>query len=297
MERTDESSANASDRLSEALSSLGFSSYEARCYAGLLANEPQTGYGVAKITGVPQPKVYEALRKLVQRGAAEQIDGERTLFRVVPPGDLLDSITRTLERTVRMAKDAADELQQGRPAVAPMPGQVGIVLNTREVVVSAARQMIGEAVRRVYVSASSDELGQLMGDLSAAVERGVDVIVLDFARRPVQRPGMRVFHHSSTENSIYRHHQALHVTLVADSAAAINAISVDATRWEGVRTGSPALIAAIKGLIKHDIDLQQIYRDFAPMLVDAYGHGLQELEIYRREDAADARVPAQRSVV
>ena len=52
------------------LTQLGFSQYEARTYVGLLMSEGATGYSVANDTGVPQPKVYETLRWLVQRGAA-----------------------------------------------------------------------------------------------------------------------------------------------------------------------------------------------------------------------------------
>jgi len=54
-----------------ALTELGFSQYEARTYAGLIGREPMTGYAVAKDTLVPQPKVYETLGRLVERGAVD----------------------------------------------------------------------------------------------------------------------------------------------------------------------------------------------------------------------------------
>ena len=47
-------SPSARDDLVQLLHELGFSQYEARCYVGLLGQEPQTGYSVAKATGVPQ---------------------------------------------------------------------------------------------------------------------------------------------------------------------------------------------------------------------------------------------------
>ena len=40
------------------LTELGFSVYEARAYVGLLGQEPMTGYALANLTGIPQPKVY-----------------------------------------------------------------------------------------------------------------------------------------------------------------------------------------------------------------------------------------------
>jgi hypothetical protein len=37
------------------------------------------------------------------------------------------------------------------------------------------------------------------------------------------------------------------------------------------------------GVVRHDIDMQQVYADFGPQLVEAYGPGLQGLESYRQD--------------
>ena len=54
------------------------------------------------------------------------------------------------------------------------------------------------------------------------------------------------------------------------------------------------IIAAVKGFIRHDIDMQQVYADFGPQLIELYGPGLQGLEGYRRQDPGQDR---QRTVV
>lgn len=105
---------------------------------------------------------------------------------------------------------------------------------------------------------------------------------------------MQVFRHASTDRAIYRHHRARHLALVVDSVKAINAIAVDGENWDGVLAEHAAIIAAVKGLIRHDIDLQQVYADFGPTLVEAYGPGLQMLEVYRGRDASMAEdLPAE----
>ncbi|WP_286277577.1 hypothetical protein [Naasia aerilata] len=48
----------------------------------------------------------------------------------------------------------------------------------------------------------------------------------------------------------------------------------------------------MKGMIRHDIDLQQVYADFGPMLVEAYGPGLQALETYRAPATEASEQPA-----
>ena len=66
------------------LMELGFSQYEAQAYVGLLGREPLTGYALANVTGIPQPKVYETLRRLTAKGVVRR--DERVVAYVVGRG-------------------------------------------------------------------------------------------------------------------------------------------------------------------------------------------------------------------
>lgn len=263
-----------------ALHELGFSQYEAQCYVGLMAAEPQTGYRVAKVTGVPQPKVYEALRKLVSRGVVREVSGEPTLFSAIPPDALLQQLEDVFDRRLTEARESVRRL-----AATDLPPSLEYVerFADRDSVLRAATESLERATRRAYISASAAELTSLKGVVVAAVQRGVDVVVLAFGRPKVTLKGARVFHHASTEGALYRHHQAAHIALVVDSLETVNGVAADGTNWQAVRTSSEPVIAAVKGFIRHDIDLQQIFADFAPQLVEAYGPGLQALESYRQD--------------
>lgn len=276
----------AREKLGEALIELGFSHYEARCYSGLVGTSGLTGYGVAKATGVPQPKVYENLRRLVRRGAAQQIGDDPVLFVATPPTELLSLLDAEFRGRYGAASEAAVEIEsEGEsPVVVTLP-----VFTSRESVIAAAQRALSAAQRRVYVSLSVAELDELLPALREAADRGVDAIVLDFGPTRDEEPGIRFFRHASTERALFRHHQARHLAMVVDSQRAINAIAVDGETWEGVETTNSSIIAAVKGMIRHDIDVQQIYQDFRSQLVEAYGPGLQALETYR--------VPAARAAV
>lgn len=270
-----------------ALSSLGFSQYEARCYVGLLGLEPQTGYAVAKTTGVPQPKVYEALRKLVSRGAARQLSGEPVRFAARDPDALLDDLRASFDGKLEDARRSTPDLAD----VAQPPSQEDVAgLTGRDAVLAAAEAVLHLATRRVYLSASANEITALSNDIAACAERGVDVVVLAFGRITLAIPGVRVFRHASTDGAVFRHHQARHVALVADSRDTVFGLAADGRAWSGVHTSNMAVIAAVKGYIRHDIDMQQVFSDFGTELVAAYGVGLQSLEGYR---ADQARVPEQ----
>lgn len=264
--------------LRDALIELGFSHYEAKCYVGLVGTSGLTGYGVAKATGVPQPKVYENLRRLVRRGAARQIGDDPALFVASSPTEvlgMLDTEFRNRHDAAALAATSIEHDDQSSAAVSLR------AYSTRDSVITAAATLLSHAQRRVYVSASVHELDELMPSLRTAVDRGVDAVLLDFGPEGRDAAGMRVFRHASTERALFRHHQARHLALVVDSREAITAIAPDGSAWEGIQTTTPAIIASIKGMIRHDIDIQQVYRDFGPQLVAAYGPGLQALESYR----------------
>ena len=174
---------SAAGDFTEALMTLGFSQYEARCYVGLLGPAPQTGYAVSKATGVPQPKVYEALRKLVSRGAARQLAGEPVRFAAVPPAELLNDLENTFEHRLVQARQSSADLQA--PAQ-PESQEPVTSLSNRADVIAAAANAIGSAVRRVYLSASSGELTSLQDAVTAAADAGVDVVILSFGRVPFQ---------------------------------------------------------------------------------------------------------------
>ncbi len=267
-------------QLADALQVLGFSQYESRCYVGLMSAEPQTGYRVSKSTGVPQPKVYETLRKLVSRGVVRELAGDPTLFSAIPPEALLEQLEGTFERRLEDARASVKAI-----AGADLPRDMEYVdrFTRHDDIIRAAVECLAVATRRVYISASSQELTALKPAIVAATDRDVDVVVLAFGRKNVSLGKSRVFHHASTDGALFRHHQARHIALVVDSRQTINAVAADGSTWQAIRTSSEPVIAAVKGFIRHDIDLQQIFADFGSQLLEAYGPGLQALEGYRQD--------------
>lgn len=161
---------------------------------GLLAPGPQTGYAVSKTTGVPQPKVYETLRKLVSRGAARQLPGEPVHFAATPPSQLLEGLRDSFDTRLDRARTASSRLEI---ASVPRPQEPASRLADRAEVVAAASQDIERATRRIYLSATSTELASLRLPILSCVQQGVDVVLLCLGEMPFQSPGVRVFRHAS----------------------------------------------------------------------------------------------------
>jgi sugar-specific transcriptional regulator TrmB len=94
----------------ERLTRLGFSLYEARTYIGLVINGAQTGYGLSNLTGVPQPKVYETLRRLAERGAVIQTVDKPATYAAVPVEQLLNALDTDFKQRLEHAKKDFERL-------------------------------------------------------------------------------------------------------------------------------------------------------------------------------------------
>jgi sugar-specific transcriptional regulator TrmB len=262
-----------------ALQQFGFSQYEAQCYLGLLANEPQTGYAVAKATGVPQPKAYEALRKLVGRGAAYEVKGSPVRFIPIPPNKLLHQLEASVSKQFTAAREAISSIVDQE-----LPGVTILVqISDREAIMAAARRLILESNRRLYISAGHSQLVDIESEIRAASDRSVDIIILCFGQMPFTDSRLRIYRHASTDGVIFRHHQAQHIAVIGDSRSILWALAADGKDWSAIETEDALIVAALKGFVRHDIDMQQVFDDFAPELIARYGQGLEGLSRYRQQ--------------
>lgn len=264
----------AIESMVERLTRLGFSLYEAKAYVGLLVNGEQTGYGLSNLTGVPQPKVYETLRRLVERGAVIQTVEKPATYSAIPAEQLLDALDSDFNQRLGEAKK---DLEQLRPQFTEDRREFLWKLNSLEGAMAKAISALERATTTVYLSGNTTVLDSLKDAIAEATQRGVTFVVLHFGPLSFQVPKGRTFRHASTEGSLYAHHQARHLAVVVDSAAALWALARDGKRWQGLYSEDATFASAIKGYIRHDIMVQRIYADLPEELTALYGPGLLEL--------------------
>ena len=260
--------------LVERLVQLGFSLYEAKAYVGLLINGAQTGYGLSNLTGVPQPKVYETLRRLVERGVVIQTADKPATYVGVLAEQLLNALDTDFKQRLEHARKDFERLLPE-----PEPDQQELIwrLNSFERITAKACDAIANATKTVYLSAGARVLESLRDAIEEATKRGVVFVVLHFGPLPFTVSGARTFRHASTEGTLYFHHQARHLAVVVDSASALWALARDGKHWQGLYSQDPLFASAIKGYIRHDIMIQRMYVDLPDELNRLYGPGLQEL--------------------
>lgn len=272
----------------ERLVELGFTQYEARAYAGLLGQEPMTGYALSNNTKIPQPKVYETLRRLEDKHAVVRIGDDPARFVTVPPDHLLAKLEGDFSRRLSEARLSLSRLRTSeRDGLRVMTS-----LNDRAAAVTKAGALIQAASRHVYLSLHSDQLSELAAGIIAADRRGVRVDLLVFGREKIDLEHGRTVHHASTAGAIYRHHQARHIALVTDTDDTLWALAPAGEGWEAIWARDPLLAAVVKGYIRHDLYIQQIFTDFSEELQDRYGPALGGL-IPSADVAAEPRAVSE----
>ncbi len=94
-----------------ALSSIGLSQYEGRCYLASLQSGPATINQIGITAGVPRTKVYGAVRKLVERGLIEQSEDDPKIFFAKSPKDVLIPLVEKEEKRIKQDLEALTELE------------------------------------------------------------------------------------------------------------------------------------------------------------------------------------------
>ncbi|WP_158693232.1 TrmB family transcriptional regulator [Streptomyces viridochromogenes] len=281
-------SVDATVKAVEQLTELGFSQYEARAYVGLLGSEPMTGYALAGRTGIPQPKVYETLRRLEDKDAVVRVGDNPARFLAVPADQLLAQVDAGFRARVAESRRSLAELsqEQGNQRAHVLPS-----LSEWESVAATASGIIRRAAQHVYLSAHADQLTPLGADILDAQDRGVRFDILSFGPSPVTVRNGRTVQHTSTEGVLYRHHQARHLAVVADNHDTLWALAPDGHDWNAAVINDPLFTAVVKGYIRHDLYVQQIYADFPDELRTRYGPGLQHL--VQPPNAGEAPLPGR----
>jgi sugar-specific transcriptional regulator TrmB len=262
---------------------LGFSVYESRTYVGLLSLGTATGYSVSNETGVPQPKVYETLRRLAERGVVVQTSDRPARYSAVPADTLLERLEEEFAERLRGARDELAAVTAGDGSAEP--SVVWHYTGLPEIA-ERARVMLGVAEGHVYLSGRASDLALLADAVAQADARGVEFTILHFGRLPFAAPGGRTFRHASTDAALYPSRQAHHLAVVVDSRESLWAVARDGRNWDAVFSDDPLQASVVKGYIRHDIFVQRIYADLPSELEARYGKGLLRLADVSAEPGA-----------
>ena len=160
--------------VSDRLVLMGLSKYEARAYAALLLYGPLTASEVASKADIPQPRVYDVLNNLVDKGLVVVKEGQPKRYAPLGVQEALSSyIRREVERLERLKDEIASMLPSMQP---PYTSEVGIWRSEGlSAALSMARDMMARSRYEVIVAGSWQLISSMLDDLKEAARRGVSV--------------------------------------------------------------------------------------------------------------------------
>ena len=155
------------------LRQLGFGEYESKTYVGLLLHGPQSGYELARSSGVPRPNIYAVLEKLEERGAVMREDSaDGTRYVAVPHQELLEGLTTRFQSALGGAQDALRYMDR------PLDVQSVWNIRGREAVLAQARSLLAASRSRTLIAIRRSEAQELSQELRALRDGDSEVTTL-----------------------------------------------------------------------------------------------------------------------
>jgi sugar-specific transcriptional regulator TrmB len=152
--------------------------YEIEAYLAVLEHGELTASEIADRTEIPQPRVYDTVRSLSDRGLVELRESRPMKIVAVAPEDAFGNVQQSLDELV-------SELEARYTAPARDTEAVSLV-KSRSTILRYVEEIIESAEYELILSLTPDLLRRFREDLAAAIDDGVsiDLLVTPRSRAP-----------------------------------------------------------------------------------------------------------------
>jgi len=152
--------------------------YEIDAYLAVLEHGELTASEIATETDIPQPRVYDTVRSLSDRGLVELRESRPMKIVAVDPEDAFGNVQQSLD-------DLVSELEARYTAPARDTEAVSLV-KSRSTILRYFEEIIEDAEYELVLSLTPDLLRRFRDDLAAALDDGVsiDLLVTPASRAP-----------------------------------------------------------------------------------------------------------------
>ncbi|WP_416840972.1 HTH-type sugar sensing transcriptional regulator TrmB [Haloferax sp. DFSO52] len=152
--------------------------YEIDAYLAVLEHGQLTASEIADRTSIPQPRVYDTVRSLSDRGLVELRESRPMKIVAVDPEDAFSNVKTSLDELI-------EELEARYTAPARDTEAVSLV-KSRSTILRYIEEIIESAEYELVLSLTPDLLRRFRDDLAAAIDSGVsiDLLVTPASRAP-----------------------------------------------------------------------------------------------------------------
>jgi HTH-type transcriptional regulator, sugar sensing transcriptional regulator len=218
----------------ELLTQFNLTRQEAAIYLTLLSESDMNGYEVAKRTGISRSNTYTSLAALVEKGAALIIEGAVTRYTPVPVQEFCENKLRKLRGTI---DDLLETIPQKREET-----EGYITIKGREHIYDKMRNMVQDAVERVYISASKQIIEAILPEIKSGMARGIKVVLI--TDEPLDLKGATIYLAEKSRQQI---------RLIADSSNVLTGDVEDGSNSTCLYSRKKNLIDLLKDSLKNEI--------------------------------------------
>jgi sugar-specific transcriptional regulator TrmB len=154
----------------DSLMTVGLSRHEASLYVLMHREGPLTGYEAAKLSGISRSNAYPALAGLVEKGAANRIDGDTQKYIAVPAGHFCKSKQRQYEQVLRY-------IEQNMP-VPQAAAEPFITVSGEQHILDQIKTLIETSKLRIYLASDQKLIEEVSCELADACDRGLKIVLL-----------------------------------------------------------------------------------------------------------------------
>lgn len=216
------------------LTAFGLTQQEAKLYISLHGHGSATGYEIARLTGISRSNAYAGLASLVDKGAANVIDGKPQLFRAVPVAEFCANRIRNLS-------EFGQALERELVLVDEEDCPYLTIRGSRNIA-DKVKTIIAATKTRIYLAMPGHLLRGFIPMLEELAGRGVKVVAVSNGR--VRIPGGVV-------------HQSLHlpdsIRVIGDSAMTLTGELDGSDECTCLYSVKKNLVNLIRDSIKNEI--------------------------------------------
>lgn len=252
------------DELVEKLKELGFNSYEAKVYLALLKKYPATGYEVAQIADIPQPRAYDTLKSLVLDKIVFSSEDKPQRFTPISPKELTKRYKRKISSTL-------DFLEKKLPNVKEDYNEpIHNVFGYGEIL-KKIKEIIKNSEKSLYIEIWDCDYKQIDSVLSDAYDRGVDIKIVGYDN--IVSPFGLIYQHDGGKEIAYNLGGRL-IFLLSDYRECLFGKIESKVVW----TKNEDIAFLLKEFIVHDMYLLDVGERFPEQLKYFYGTGFKKLK-------------------
>ena len=162
--------------LFDILKDFGLTDYESRVMESLLLNDSLTPGEIVSISGIPQPRVYDVLGKLKEKGMVDESPGKKKMYRARDIEASLGMRVKELNTSIGRINKIVQKTRTVNSSSKPYLW----LMETEKVIINEMRKRIDGARDEIIISCSKTRLIRMREKLINAISRGVTVAIVIF---------------------------------------------------------------------------------------------------------------------